>query len=125
MRTSEKPPAGSLNDWPIDDWNACVYLMNRSAEILSRHPPFKDEGDARFAVRQSLEDAAEDAGLGKYHWLVDNILASVWGIFYVRSGDYYSDAKGLLNSNRPLDLEHLGPEVFEWARRIESGRAES
>ncbi|SFI90711.1 hypothetical protein [Albimonas pacifica] len=125
MKTSERPPAGSLNDWPIDDWNACVYLMNRSAEILSLHPPFEDADEARFAVRRSLEDAAEEAGLGKHHWLVDDTLASVWGIFYVRSGDYYADARGLLNSSHHLDFEHLGPDVVEWARRIERGRAES
>lgn len=108
MRTSAQRPAGHVNDWPLHDHNAFVALM---LGALAKRA-------AGMGEVESAHAAAAEIGLegGQMHWLVDDMLASTFHVYYVRSSDLYADAAQLLRWAEAGDLENLGPEAVAWAR---------
>jgi hypothetical protein len=69
---------------------------------------------------EACHAAAYEMGLdgGAAHWLVESILANVFGRFYVRSGDHYADAGTLLDHGTVGDLNRLGAGTIAWAKRV-------
>lgn len=110
MRTSEKRPPGHVNDWPVHDKDAFLALVNATYARIGR-------GQAEV---QAAHEAAREVGLdgGADHWMTDELLGGVFGVFYVRSGDHYADAAGVVRFATLADLERLGPDAVAWARKL-------
>lgn len=110
MRTSPKRPPGHVNDWPLDDRNAFVALVTETYARMARGEG--EVGAAHEAARTVGLDGAES------HWMCDEMLSGVFGVFYVRSGDHYADAAGVVRFATLADLEQLGPVAVAWAREL-------
>lgn len=110
MRTSSTRPPGHPNDWPLDDKNAFVALVNATYARMAR-------GEKQVGA---AHDAAREIGLdgGERHWLVDEMLAGCFGAFYAPSSDLYASAQDFLKWAGERDLEHIGPEAIAWARKL-------
>jgi hypothetical protein len=110
MRTSTESPGGHPNDWPLGDKNAFAALVLAA-------------GKRRAAGARDVEAvhaAAAEIGLegGAEHWMVDEVLAGVFGAFYLRSGDHYICADGLVRWATADDLARLGADAVAWAREL-------
>lgn len=108
MRTSSARPPGHPNDWPRDDKNAFVALVTQTYALMARA-----ENEVTAA-----HEAARKIGLdgGEHHWMCDEMLSGVMGVFYLRSGDHYADAACAVRFATLADLEQMGPEAVTWAR---------
>lgn len=120
MRTSEKRPPGHVGEWPgsgrLDDYNAFIALLFGT---LSKRATGLGEVEAAHAT-------ATEIGLegGQMHWMVDDLLASAFAVYYVRSSDLYADAADFIKWAEARDLEHIGPEGVAWARVLAKADAD-
>lgn len=110
MRTSPTRPPGHPNDWPLDDKNGFVALVTQTYARMAR---------GENAVGAAHE-AAREVGLdgGEHHWMCDEMLSGVMGVFYLRSGDHYAGADCAVRFATLADLEQMGPEAIAWARKL-------
>jgi hypothetical protein len=110
MKTSDKRPDSHPNDWPVADKNAFLVLV-----VLSKIAVGNGAGEI-----QAVHDASREIALegGPEHWLVDTVLAGVFDAFFIRSGDHYSSADGLMRWGTADDLVRLGPGTVAWAREL-------
>jgi hypothetical protein len=112
IETSPTLPAGHFNDWPLIDKKAFEMVMRVANAFLECGlDPDPIKACHRTARFFQLEG-------GEQHWLVDSILGSVFGLFYLRSGDFYATAADLLTWGSEGDLRRLGPDAIAWAREI-------
>ena len=106
--TSPVRPVGHVNDWPYEDYAAFVALIESAGKymLLGEHEI------------TAVLDAAIDIGLegGERHWLANEVLAGVFGVFYMRSGDCYLEAGPFLEHGWPSDLSDPG--TVAWAREL-------
>jgi hypothetical protein len=110
MKLAAQAPDGHPNDWPRAERLAFQLMIDLMSQRMSAG---EQEIDACHA-------AAVELGLdgGANHWLVESILANVFGRFYVRSGDFYADAGALLGHGTAGDLNRLGAGTTAWAKRV-------
>lgn len=109
MKTSPSIPPGDFNyDWPVDDKNAFMTLVFGVLERTKR-------GEKLIAAAHAV---AREIGLegGEHHWMVDDMLASVFHTYYVPSSDLYADAAGFLKWAEARDLAHIGEDSVAYAR---------
>ena len=112
MKLVAHAPEGHPNDWPRAERLAFQLMIDLMSQRMSAG---EQEIDACHA-------AAVELGLesGANHWLVESILANVFGRFYLRSGDHYADAGTLLVHGTSGDLNRLGAGTIAWAKRVAS-----
>jgi hypothetical protein len=116
MRTSAESPGGHPNDWPLDDKNAFAALVLATGRRLA-----EGAGDIEAVHAASTEIGLEG---GPDHWMVDEVLGGMFGAFYVRSGDHYISADGLLRFGTDDDLERLGRDAVVWALTLSANSSE-
>ena len=99
---SRRRPEGIPHEWPLPDYNAFIALIEVSDA--------RDEPD----VIDRVTFAAKDIGIKPNHWLVQAILAFVFGRFPISNGYFYSDdAETFLRKAGSADREDR--EILEWA----------
>lgn len=115
LSISQEHPGGHVNDWPPGDalaWQRLVTAAERLVVRLGLEP------------MEAYHDSAVEIGLegAEHHWLVDDALAHVHGLFYSHgAGDcYLGPASWLaLADRRDLAKSWL---VEEARRRCHPGR---
>lgn len=108
LSISDKHPAGRVNDWPAGDSVAWQRLVTHAERLIDRLglTPARAYHDAALAI--GLED-------NEYHWLVDDALAHVHGLFYHGAGDCYLGPASWLATADRRDLAKTW--LVEEARR--------
>ena len=105
---SDKHPEGHVNEWPAGDavaWQRLVTAAERLVVRLGLEPI------------EAYHEAALAIGLegDEYHWLVDDALAHVHGLFYHAAGDCYLGPASWLATADRRDLAKTW--LVEEARR--------
>jgi hypothetical protein len=110
MKTSATRPPGHPNDWPLDDKNAFVALLQG---IADKQAVEMGQIAAAHASARELELEGKEN-----HWMVDELLGGCFGGFYVRTSDLYANAQDFLKWAGERDFEHIGSEAVAWARKL-------
>ncbi|MEM7120561.1 MAG: hypothetical protein AAF563_04740 [Pseudomonadota bacterium] len=103
--TSRSRPEGHVNDWPIEDYDAFVGMIELA----------EGRGEDHIVDRVAL--AARELGLRPDHWLVREALVGVYGKFPVYGGTFYAeDAEAFFRNATPSDLADR--ETVGWAKEL-------
>lgn len=109
LTVSPEHPVGHINQWPPGDavtWQRLVTHAERAVDLFGLTPI------------EAYHDAALALGLDgdEYHWLVDDALAHVRGLFFFLDGDCYLFAQSWLAVAARRDLARWW--LVEEAKRL-------